>query len=334
MKNTSIPSLSGMYINGETAIVSNMEITLEMQLGCSAESPILIPLRAFDMIKSLPEGILDIQQDEKFQVTIKSEKQRVRFAGFDPRTFDRQKNIPEGESVTLPGEKLMEAFEKVVFAADDTGANPILRGVNICTHDGVMQVTATDGHVVATDQVEAKGIQNIDVIIPKATVKKLISMNMDDDVTFFYDKTSAVFKTPEYTIYSRLIDGKYIDINRFFAEGDNAIEYGVNRKDFQDAVFRANLCLLEEKKPLVAQLGEKTIDLTLSSSTTGYAERLDAATYTPLDIRIGLNTKIILEALKGFTDDHISLKIIGKNAPIYISAKSTPLKMMVLPVVI
>lgn len=105
MKNTSIPSLSGMYINGETAIVSNMEITLEMQLGCSAESPILIPLRAFDMIKSLPEGILDIQQDEKFQVTIKSEKQRVRFAGFDPRTFDRQKNIPEGESVTLPGGK-------------------------------------------------------------------------------------------------------------------------------------------------------------------------------------------------------------------------------------
>ena len=63
-------------------------------------------------------------------------------------------------------------------------------------------------------------IHILKLIVPKATAKKLISMGVIDYVTLTYTKNSAVFKSDEYTIYTRLIEGKYFAYQKMFTEGE------------------------------------------------------------------------------------------------------------------
>ena len=332
-KNASIPALSALLIDGQRAIASNTEITLEVKLEASGGTSLLLPMRAFDMVRNLPEGELDIEQDNDQTVVIKAGKTTSRFSSYKVLDFTLRRERPDADGVILPGGKLMEALSKVVFASDDTSTRRELTGVNLRATGGVIKITATDGHMVAIDEVIADGVSDMDLIIPKNTVRKLISMDMDDNITLTHDGRSAVFETTAYTIYSRLIDGKYINTYQLFAPDDQLHALRIDRRDLIAALTRANLCNSDETKhALVVQLNGQTIDMTLVASTSGYHEILEADTDFTGELKIGLNPKMLLEALKGYSGDIITLKLMGPRAPVYISEEASALKMIVLPV--
>ncbi len=332
-KNTSMPALSALLIDGQRAIASNTEITLEVKLEASGGTSLLLPMRAFDIIRNLPESDLDIEQDADQTVVISSGKITSRFASYKVVDFTLRRERPDADGIVLPGEKLLEAFSKVVFAADENASRRELTGVNLRASGGIFTITATDGHMVAIDEVIADGVTDMDLIIPKNTVRKLIGMDMDDNITLTYDRNSAVFETDAYTIYSRLIDGKYINTAQLFAPEDQLQTIRMDRKDLVSALTRANLCNSDEvKHALVVQLNGQTMDMTLVASTSGYHEILEVDTEFSGDMKIGMNPKMLLEALKGYSGDIITLKLMGPRTPVYISEEESALKMIVLPV--
>ena len=332
-RNTSIPALSALLIDGQRAIASNTEITLEVKLEASGGTSILFPMRAFDIVRNLPETDLDIEQDADQTVVIRSGKITSRFASYKVVDFTLRRERPDVEGVVIPGGKLLEAFSKVVFAADETSVRRELSGVNLKSTGGIFTITATDGHMVAIDEVIADGVADMDLIIPKNTVKKLIGMDMDDNITLTYDDHSAVFETEGYTIYSRLIDGKYVNIKQLFMPEDQLKTIRIDRKDLNAALTRANLCNADDvKHALVVQISGHTMDMTLVASTSGYHESLEVETDITEDLKIGLNPKMLLEALKGYSGEFITLKLVGPRTPVYISEDESALKMIVLPV--
>lgn len=107
----------------------------------------------------------------------------------------------------------------VIYAAADGGANTQMTGIYFEGTDSGVSLAALDGHVVAVDSVKAEGAKDMKLIVPKATAKKLISMGVIDDVTLTYTKNSAVFKSDEYTIYTRLITGNYFPYQKMIVSG-------------------------------------------------------------------------------------------------------------------
>ncbi len=332
-KNDSIPALSALLIDGQRAIASNTEITLELKLEGSGDTSLLLPMRAFDMVKNLPETEIDIEQDDSQTVVIRAGQTTSKFSSYKTFDFTLRRDRPDMVGVVLPGEKLIEAFSKVVFAADENNAKRELTGVNLRSSGGIFTITATDGHMVAIDEVIADGVADMDLIIPKNTVKKLIGMDVDDDITLTYDKNSAVFETDSYTIYSRLIDGVYVNTAQLFAPEDQLHAIRMDRKTLISALTRANLCNSDETKhALVVQIEDRKMDMTLVASTSGYHEVLETDTAFTGSIKIGLNPKMLMEALKGYSGNIITLKLLGPRAPVYISEEDSALKMIVLPV--
>ena len=332
-KNDSIPALSALLIDGQRAIASNTEITLEVKLEASGGTSLLLPMRAFDMVKNLPETELDIEQDKDQTVVIRAGKTTSRFSSYKAVDFTLRRDRPDADGIVLPGGKLIEAFSKVVFAADDNSSRRELTGVNLKSSGGIFTITATDGHMVAIDEVIADGVEDMDLIIPKNTVKKLIGMDMDDNIKLTYDSHSAVFETDAYTIYSRLIDGKYINTAQLFAPEDQLQTFRIDRKDLIATLTRANLCNSDEvKHALVVKICGQVMDMALVASTSGYHEALEVDTDFIGTITIGLNPKMLLEALRGYSGDIITLKLMGSRTPVYISEEESALKMIVLPV--
>ncbi len=333
-RNDAFPALGCVLIDGSSAIASSTEITIETKIEGTGSEPMLIPLRAFDMIRNFPDGEIELEQNDKHVITMKMEKLHSSFSSYPPADFTLRKDAPEGNGIVLPGEQLIEALSKVVFAVDDNAASMQIRGVNLKASAGTLTITGTDTHVAAIDIISWDGEDDMDIIIPKITVRKLAAMDIDGEIRITYDKTSAVFETSRYTVYSRLISGEYVDMARIFAKEAEMPAYTMDRKSLQAAITRAGLCLsnAEEKRPLILQFSEKILQLSLGTNTSGYAESLDIDSTSDGAAKSGYSPKLLLEAIKGYSGQNIRMKLMGQNSPAFFSDEDTGLKILVLPV--
>lgn len=224
-KNDQFPALGGILVKDGYLIASNSEITMKVKLEASEGSYFIIPMKAFDLIKNLPDGEIDIS----------------------------------------------------------------------------------------------------------ATDKKLISMGVIDDVTLTYTKNSAVFKSDEYTIYTRLIEGKYFAYQKMFTEGE--INTCASRTALIGAMTRAKMCT-EEKQPAVFQIEDDVLNISIRDKLADYQEQVPLQETVCKSIRLGFDSRLVLETLKAFTCDNIALGFTSPRTPMIVEAEDSDMKAMVLPVAI
>lgn len=331
-KNDQFPALGGILVKDGYLIASNSEITMKVKLEASAGSYFIIPMKAFDLIKNLPDGEIDISATDKNVVMIKIGAIKNKYQSYPPEEFNFDiTEDPEADGVELNGKKIMEAISHVIYAAADGGANTQMTGIYFEGTDRGVSLAALDGHVVAVDSVKAEGAKDMKLIVPKATAKKLISMGVIDDVTLTYTKNSAVFKSDKYTIYTRLIEGKYFAYQKMFTEGE--INTCASRTALIGAMTRAKMCT-EEKQPAVFQIEDDVLNISIRDKLADYQEQVPLQETVCKSIRLGFDSRLVLETLKAFTCDNIALGFTSPRTPMIVEAEDSDMKAMVLPVAI
>ena len=330
-KNEQIKALAGILVKDGYLTGSNAEITVQVKLEGSAGEAFIIPMAAFDLIRNLPEGDVDITADENNVVTIKMARITNRYQSFPPDAFSFYKPDTElGEELILPGEELMEALGHVVFAAADKDVNATMNGIYFDGGENCLNVVGLDGHVIAWDKVSAQGVSEMKAIVPKTAVKKLLSMGMTDDVRVSHDKQSIIFRTDEYKISSRLIDGKYFAYQRMFQ--DSPIFTVVAKKDLVDAMTRAKMCTTEGRAAIFRLLGSE-MNVSITDTAADYNETVPLEVdISPQDVRIGFNSKLVLDTIKAFTCENITLNFSTSVQPMYVGAEDSDMRALVLPV--
>lgn len=305
---------------------------MKVKLEASAGSYFIIPMKAFDLIKNLPDGEIDISATDKNVVMIKIGAIKNKYQSYPPEEFNFDiTEDPEADGVELNGKKIMEAISHVIYAAADGGANTQMTGIYFEGTDSGVSLAALDGHMVAVDSVKAEGAKDMKLIVPKATAKKLISMGVIDDVTLTYTKNSAVFKSDEYTIYTRLIEGKYFAYQKMFTEGE--INTCASRTALIGAMTRAKMCT-EEKQPAVFQIEDDVLNISIRDKLADYQEQVPLQETVCKSIRLGFDSRLVLETLKAFTCDNIALGFTSPRTPMIVEAEDSDMKAMVLPVAI
>lgn len=207
-KNDQFPALGGVLVKDGYLIASNTEMTMQLKLEASKGSCFIIPMKAFDVIKNLPDGEVIIDADGKNIVTIKTKAIKNKCQSYPPEefSFDITEDLDAPE-VVINGKRMMEAIGHVIYAAADSSSATQMMGVYFEGGENKIKLVALDGHVVAVDSIPTDGTADMKLIVPKTVAKKLVSMGIIDDVAVTYTKNRAVFKSKEYTIYTRLIEG-------------------------------------------------------------------------------------------------------------------------------
>lgn len=119
-KNDQFPALGGILVKDGYLIASNSEITMKVKLEASAGSYFIIPMKAFDLIKNLPDGEIDISATDKNVVMIKIGAIKNKYQSYPPEEFNFDiTEDPEADGVELNGKKIMEAISHVIYAAAD-----------------------------------------------------------------------------------------------------------------------------------------------------------------------------------------------------------------------
>ncbi len=331
-KNEAFPALSGILVNDGYLIASNTEITIQVKLEAATGNHFIIPMKAFDLIKNLPEGEMMVLEDAKHVVTIQMEKIKNSYQSFDPEDFSyKPMDIEASGTVKLNGKRIMEALGHVVFAASDSDSNKMMSSVYFDGTDDLLRVVALDGHVIAVDSMATEGVAGMKLIVPKTAVKKLLSMGMDDDVELLYDNTQLVFRAADYSIHTRLVDGNYFAYEKMFSESQMVTI--IDRKNLLGAMTRAKMCV-EDNRPAIFDISGYDLNISITDRMADYHETVELQEEAAEDLRIGFSSKLVLEAAKAFTCDNISLSFSGPKRPMVIEAEDSDMKAVVLPVAI
>ena len=333
-KNPVLPSLKGILFNNGTLTASNTEITMQISLDSIEGEKFILPESSFTLIENLPEGEIEFAISENgTYVDIATGKIRNRFQAIDPDTFGfNMPDVQDAKVCRFSGRAVMSALANVLFATAKSDGMPLLKGVLVRRKGDIIDIVATDGHVVAWDKVDSEG-EDMQVVIPGDTVKTLISMGIDDDIEFNYNKNAAIFKTSKYTVYTRLLDGGYPNFEYAFTQMD--IHAGVDRKQLLNALSRAKMCDSAGlvNVPTMISFREDKIGISRSGvSVAAYSEEIDTIEDVDGELDIRFDTTILIAAIKSFSTDTVYLEAKSRTHPMIMTSDASDYKALVLPV--
>ena len=333
-KNSAYPAMEGVLVTDGCFTGSNMELTIQVKSEACRGDSFIIPAKAFDLIKNLPDGEVEIKEDGEQQLLIRTEKITNRYRTFNPDDFAFYKpNADYDNEITLPGEQLMNALSRVVNASNEKDVKAVLGGVYFEAEPGALNLVAADGYRASWDRIATDGESDMKVIVPKSAVKRLVSLGIIDEVSIAYNKSGVIFRSGDCTVSSRLIDGDYLDYRRFFRDTSDAVS--IRREGLLEAMNRAKLCVANNennKRPAVLTFGGGELQISVADSMSNYSEVIELDSILPDQTRIGASPNIIIESVKAFTGDIIRLSFTSPKAPVYISEEGSRLRTLFLPV--
>ena len=262
------------------------------------------------IVKSMPSGDITIEIDDKNRVKITGGNSFFEINSIPGENYPSLPLLAGEKSYTLPQYIFRDLISKTAFAAAVNAQKAIFNGVYFTVENGVMRCVGCDGNRLGLAETEVEGeAENASFIVPAKILFELLRMihDTEDTVDIMLARKHVIFKVGEFTYFSRLIDGEYINYQRIIPDNFERCTY-LNAEAMKGAAERASI-VTEDKlgggsssKPYV-KLEFENNELKISSASTGGSvhETIPVA-MTGEPLVIAFNCKFLIDALKAADD--------------------------------
>lgn len=288
-----------------------------------------------EIVRKLPENDVTIKTDSNYSTSILCEKAKFIISGKSSEEFPFLPRIEKENGVVLSQFTLKETIRQTVFSISDNDNNKIMTGELFEIKNNELKVVSLDGNRISIRKVILNNnYDEIKVIVPGKTLielSKILSGEFEDEVTLYFTNNHVIFEFDDTIVLSRLIEGEYFKINQMLSN-DYETKVTVNKKELLNCIDRATLLIKEsDKKPIIVNISDKSIELKMNSSIGSMDEEIDIIKEGK-DIQIGFNPKFLIDALKVIDDEEVDLYLINPKAPCFIRDKGENYIYLILPV--
>lgn len=326
-----LPILSNVLLktsNNRLSIsATNLDIAITHYIGSKIEKEgsITVPARLMqDFITSLPDSVLDLELENN-KLHIKTDQYQSSINGITADDFPVMPSITSKNSVSIPAVEFKKALSRIVFAASNDDARPVLTGVYFHNKSNQAVVVATDSYRLAENKLN-KIKSTMEFLVPATAAADLLRIISDSDkeVTIIHDDQQAQFQTSNVTLFARLVEGNYPDYTKLIPT-KFAVVAKLKRADFLNIVKVSSLFARESAgsitlsvdknqgqvsiNAVASQLGENTA--TANAEVTGSGE-------------VTLNSRFLIDALNAFSTDDIEFCFNGKLEPCILRSSEEP----------
>ena len=200
---------------------TNLEIAISTWIGAQIdhEGSVTIPARLLtEFVNQLPDAKIEIDLvDTPKRVALKCALFKANMNGTDAEEFPPIPTVEDGTTITVPGDVLKGAIERVAFAAATEDSRPVLTGIKVEIAGNKLTLAAADGFRLGVETVElgAEAEEDMGFIVPARTmqeVQRLIGDRADDiTVTVTEPASQVLFKFGDIEIVSQLVQGAFPD---------------------------------------------------------------------------------------------------------------------------
>ena len=255
--------------------------------------------------------MVTIESDDKFNTTISCENSVFNIQGRDGDEFSYIPYIEKNKYISLSQFTLKEVIQQTIFSISPNDSNKMMAGELFEVNENQLKV-----------------------IVPGKTlseISKILGGDNEKEVLIYFSANHILFEFDQTIVVSRLIEGEYFRINQMLSS-DYETKVTINKKEFLDCIERATILIREnDKKPLILNVGDNTMELKLNSSFGSMNAEL-MIHKTGKDIMIGFNPKFLIDALRVIDDEEINIYMMNPKSPCFIKDEDATYIYLILPV--
>ena len=321
---STIPALEGVLIKayGGSLEVSGYDLEIgivtTIEASIAEEGEIVVSARLFnDIIRKLPEEIVNIETDERMITYINSGSADYQIVGINSTEYPELPNVDEISALTVNSEILKNMIRQTVFATSDNMAKPIYTGSLFEIKDGLFRIIAVDGFRMAIRQENVETDIEAKFVVPGKTQNEILKLITDPkkDVSVIVGQRHIIFKIENYSIISRLLEGNFLDYKMPPAA---STEFVINTRILASSVERMALLTNEKiQSPVRCSITSDEIKLSCSTAV-GRANDMIPVQVIGNDMEIGFNNRYLLDALKNADTDEVKVLLNGSLQPMII----------------
>lgn len=324
---TDIECMRGVLVKNRTMTATNLLTTLQTSIECGPQECFILPLRAIDMIESLPDGMIEIQAESDNALLIRSGTTKSRIATYPVENFPEVDSLEDAEQVGIESDRLQDAINTILYAVATTSRCPAATGL-LFEGDGMnLNLVAMDGYRMAWAQIPYS--RELRMIVPRASVQMLLTLGLTGMVNIRYNQRAAVFEVADFVFYSRLLDGEYPKYREAFPGYTDSVL--IDRKAMMESLRRAAICLEDKTRPMVVlDIGGEELTLSTKSGVGDYTETLRLEAPAEKGVKIGFNGRYLQECFKSYSSPVVECFFGSSHQPMVVD--DGEIKSLVLPV--
>lgn len=324
-KPSTLPILNNLLLetqkDGKLRIVAtDMEVGISTLLSVEIiqQGSITVPARKFfDIIKELPEGIVEVTVTKNNTVNIKAGKSHFKIMGLDKEEYPKLPEFSLEEAIEIEQSVIKESLSLTVFAISHDETRYVLNGVLLSIQGNQLRFVATDGRRLAfcKKETKQKNNKNAEIIIPSKTIHELLKLlEWEGNVKIIHTQNKIIFYFTDTFLTSSLIEGNFPNYDQVIPKEEKTCVQA-NREEFLQAVRRAALLTSTEAPALKFDFIKNKIIVSAKTPNMGEAKEELSAVFKGEEITIGFNPGYFLDVLKNLPDENISISLTSPDKP-------------------
>lgn len=327
---------------------SNSNITIKMFLPAIIEGKSIMDIQEegsaalpgrllLEVLRKANEEHIDIALFENKFLKVTFGNSDYTLNCLDVREYPNISIISSENPFTISAQLLHEVIGQTIISVTMNESRPILTGVNFIIKEGKLTCVATDSYRLSQKVIDINvdPTVDIDIIVPGKSLQELdkILFNSDEMVEIHLNNNMILFKFDNMIFQSRLINGKFPDTTRLIPS-EFGLVLTLSRLDLIEVVERVSLLSREGATNIIKfDIFEDRTIISLDSPEIGKVkEEIVPLNLEGSVIRIGFNSKYLLDALRVLEDDEIQMKFTGEVRPFIVQGSDLSNTQLILPV--
>ena len=271
------------------------------------EGKITLPARKiFEIVSKLPDKPVDFSLNKDTGVvTIKCGNSKFEIRGISAEEFPKvieNEELSDKEGININTEPFIKSIKYTVYSAANYESRNIISGVFCKIDNQTIEMAATDGNRLTriSEKIQNKTDKESKIVIPSKTMNEFLRVSSiinEENMTLIVLSKKVIFKTKEYVLISRLLEGEYPLYQQLIPK-TTANEVKVKKESLSNAIDRVSCMINERTKVIKLILNDGKIMLKAETPDTGTSEEVIEADYKGDEFIIAFNYKYISDFIK------------------------------------
>ena len=289
-----------------------------------------------EIIRKLPDTDISIEVIDGFKMIVSTSNTEFNLNGVNPDEFPNLELDETKEPIILNTDEFKTIINQTFFATAQSESRPILTGINFRIDNNALEVIATDSYRLARKviNIDKELDSAVNIVIPGKNLMELSKIidDSDENIELHLFNNKILFKYKNILFLSRLLSGTY-PASSSIIPSDFSIEIETDANSLYEMIDRASLLTSDrDKNTIKLELVDRELIISSNSPEIGKVEeKLNVD--SDGSICISFSSKYMLDAIKSFNQDKVTIYINNDNSPIILKSKDDKsLIQLVLPI--
>lgn len=289
-----------------------------------------------EIVKRLPNTNITIEVMDGNKMIVSTDNTEFNLNGISSNEFPNLDLTETKEPIILKSNIIKKIISQTFFATSKNESRPILTGMNFRIDGNVLEVIATDSYRLAKKSIilDRSFDSSLNIVIPGKNMLELdkIILDSEENLELHIFENKILFKYKNILFLSRLLSGTYPATSSIIPN-DFLVEVECSCNGLFEMIDRASLLTSDrDKNTIRLELSNKEMIISSNSPEIGRVEERMAVASDD-NISISFSSRYMLDCIKSFETDTVTLYMNNDNSPIIVkSVQDESLIQLVLPI--